>query len=483
MSAALLAACTATDVASTYSGGTPGPGDPLAGGSSGSGGGGGTTPVGATPGGAQDIGLARATIAAGGVPSPASLTVEGLLSEHDLPTEGPPCTSLICARPATAFATSIETGAKERWVQIGMASGLTNFQRPPLDTVVVLDKSGSMDIDIAQTTDAITHLIDKLRDDDRLAILAFDDAVQVVQPLSAPGDRNALKAKVKAIAAGGGANMTRGLSDAFALAKASFKDPHRLHRVMLLSCGYADSNVQGPGSFAGIIEDGANAHIGFSFYGILLGFDAGIANRLSQARGGSYSFINDLPKVVQLFDTDFDTMVTPLAYDLKFEVLLPDPLEVQRVYGIPGDANGAPKTSFDVKTAFLSNRRGAIVVRVKEKAGQQAGATTGNVRLQLEPERAVMDVPASDTTTPIAGITDGEESFSGVGVRKTVFLVNELEGMKKACASWHANNKSDARAQMATLITLLEAQAAVISDAALEPEIALVEKLAANMAD
>ena len=46
---------------------------------------------GVTPGGAQDMGHARALIEAGQIPSSADYTVEGLFSEHDLPLDGAPC--------------------------------------------------------------------------------------------------------------------------------------------------------------------------------------------------------------------------------------------------------------------------------------------------------------------------------------------------------------------------------------------------------
>src|SRR4051812_26941621 len=58
--------------------------------------------VGATVGGQKDLGQARAAVAAGGVPTAASIAVEGLLAEHDFETEGDPCTDRFCARPAAA---------------------------------------------------------------------------------------------------------------------------------------------------------------------------------------------------------------------------------------------------------------------------------------------------------------------------------------------------------------------------------------------
>ena len=46
---------------------------------------------GATPGGVQDLSLAREYVARGVVPPAEALLVEGMLSEHDLPLEGDSC--------------------------------------------------------------------------------------------------------------------------------------------------------------------------------------------------------------------------------------------------------------------------------------------------------------------------------------------------------------------------------------------------------
>lgn len=53
---------------------------------------------GATPGGVQNMGLARELVANAQVPPPEAFVVEGMFSEHDLPVAGPPCAQLLCLR-------------------------------------------------------------------------------------------------------------------------------------------------------------------------------------------------------------------------------------------------------------------------------------------------------------------------------------------------------------------------------------------------
>lgn len=461
------AACGSADMAGSaeFTGGGPGPGtpgDPASIGATSPGG------YGATPGGAQDIGVARKMINDGQVPPADALTVEGLVSEHDIPAEGPACTTLMCTRPAWGWAPSFETGKNERWMSIGMTSGITTFVRPALDAVIVIDKSSSMGIDIAQTTEAVARIVDKLRDDDRIAIITYDDAVKVVKTLGPAGDKASLRSQVKAIDASGGANMSGGLVKAFDVARGAGADGQRLRRVMLFSCGYPDTQTRGTTSFVDLVEGGAKDHIGFSFYGILLGFDYNLANAMSQARGGAYAYADTLERIETLFDTDFDFMVTPIAYDLAFSLNLANGVTASRLYGLPGDASGNPKTSFDVKTAFISRRRGAIIARVQGDQG------TGTVRLAYEPETAVREEPNADVTAPIVEAT-------GIGVRKAAFLVNEIEGMKQGCTQWQSGKQAEARATLDKLIALLEPEATAMADSALTPELDLVRKLRSNM--
>ena len=95
---------------------------------------------GATPGGAQDIGLARDLIASGVIPPPEAITIEGVLSEHDFPLDGPECTSTLCIRGALGW--QDEAG----WLQLALTSAIDMdaYERASQGIVFVVDVSGSM---------------------------------------------------------------------------------------------------------------------------------------------------------------------------------------------------------------------------------------------------------------------------------------------------------------------------------------------------
>ncbi|HWM86022.1 MAG TPA: VWA domain-containing protein [Kofleriaceae bacterium] len=463
----------------------PGGGDSGASGEDlgGDGGGSGGSPdvpaPGVSPGGAEDIAYARELIEQGQVPPGDVITVEGLLSEHDLPTADEPCESLLCSRPALGVAPWFETGEPAYWLHLGMATGLAaDFERPPLDLVVGIDKSGSMSIDMAETTEAVSRMIAKLRPDDRIAVFAFDNAIHELHPLGPVEDADALVAQVRALQAEGGWDMQKATRHAYQIAAASPSEG-RLERVMFLSCGYPAVSQDGNDEFSQLVTEHGAAGVGTSFFGVLLGYDGALADLLGRAHGGSYYYLEDLARVTEVFDLDFDLMVTPLAYDLQFALEVGIGFRLEGVHGVPGDEAGEPRAEIDVSTVFRSRRRGGVVARLSRVDPEIT--EIGEVTLSYTPEPALGWTEAEEQTAAIALPSNDEDPGETVGVRKAAFLVNQAEAMRDACDAFHAGDAAGARALLERLLAILVPEAEGLAEDAITAEVALVEKLLANM--
>ena len=85
-----------------------------------------------------------------------------------------------------------------------------SVKRAPLDVAVVLDRSGSM---IGEPLEAVTsataQLLRLAGPDDRIAVVSFDDNVQLVLPL-AHHEPDGAGAAVRAIRSGGSTNLSGG---------------------------------------------------------------------------------------------------------------------------------------------------------------------------------------------------------------------------------------------------------------------------------
>lgn len=456
---------------------------------------------GVDPGGVQDIAAARHAIDAGLVPDPKWITVEGLLSEHDVPAAGPACQSKLCLRPALGVAPSLETGRAERWVHLGMTTGIdvATFQRPPIDLVVAIDKSGSMTIDMAQTTEAVARLVGHMRPDDRLAVLAFDGAVQVLHELGPVRNKAALQRTIKGLSAEGTWNLNAALDASFS--RLATAEPGRMRRVVVLSCGYPQVDEEGTNPTAMQIRARGAEGIGITFVGILLGWSPNLGKLLGETQGANYYHLGDLKHVEEVFDRDFDLIITPLAYELEMKLTPPPGWKLARMYGIPGDEVGAPNDDpadgFSIATAFLSRRRGSIVARLEPVASQGArsaraaqadGGETANASLTYRPEPAFGGPPSEAQSFEVPLEAPAEERgpdgsyYGSPGVRKAVALVNMAVRMIQICQEWQKNERAQAIEHANELVAYLRAEREAQGDAALDVEVALVEKLRANAA-
>jgi hypothetical protein len=150
--------------------------------------------VGAAVGGAQDANAFRHNIREGYVPQPTDVTHEGLYHDYYFETnQQRPCKERFCPSYSKATVRDPISGEMERFVAVGLNSGLSKaeVERKPLNLVVVLDTSGSMDSNfadyyydgsekravednqkkLAAATDAVLAMTRQLHARDRLAVV------------------------------------------------------------------------------------------------------------------------------------------------------------------------------------------------------------------------------------------------------------------------------------------------------------------------
>lgn len=435
--------------------------------------------IGVTPGGVQDIEYAREQVASGTLPPAESITVEGLLSQHDLPAGGTACEDLLCLRPALGATRSADTNELTYWVYLGMKSGLTDFQRPPLDLTIVMDRSSSMSGDMRETEQAVVNMLEQLRPDDSVSIIAFNDRRRVVFEHGPLTDLASVSRDVLSIEARGSWEIEPALEQALAVQRAAGNSPERLRRIVVLSCGYPDAAASSP--FAQLVADAAGERIGFTFLGILLGYDATLGELLGQTPGGSYHYVQNLESTREFFGADFDTMMSPLAYDLSMRLDLGAGFTIDRAFGIPGDSVGAPSASLEVATAFTSRRGGGIVVRLRRSGAFDQ--ELGQVGLSYTPESAFGWTAIHSENKPLRlPVEAATDVFWGTDtVQKAVALVEAAEGMRDALGLRESGARDEALARMTQVLDELRSAAAALDDEGLRTELAFAEALTALM--
>lgn len=172
--------------------------------------------------------------------------------------------------------------------------------RPLLNLALVLDRSGSMSgrkLDYAK--EAAIYAVHNLLPEDRVAVVTYDDTVQVLVPSTPAGERAALAERIRGIHAGGSTALHTGWLEG-ATQVAAFQETGRLNRVVLLSDGLANEGETNPAVIAGQVRGLARRGVSTSTLGVGLDYNEDLMAAMADAGEGNYYFIEspaDLPRI------------------------------------------------------------------------------------------------------------------------------------------------------------------------------------------
>ncbi|HEX8669655.1 MAG TPA: VWA domain-containing protein [Allosphingosinicella sp.] len=401
-------------------------------------------------GGAQDIGHFRSIAADVGMPRPESLTVEGLLGEHDLdlPVAGG-CRQLFCLATESMAANLPLRPDDKLFVGLGFASNVdaATWRREPLNLVAVVDKSGSMSGGpLELVRQSLRQIVGQLREGDQLAIVLYGDRSHVhLQPTAVTADRTALLAAIAGIESAGSTNMEEGLQVGYDAAFASAPLFRGNTRLMLFTDEQPNVGRTDAASFMGMAEAASRRDIGLTTIGVGVQFDGALASKVSSARGGNLFFIADEEEVRSVFDKQLDTMVSELAHDVRI-TLTPRPgFRLSGVFGVPDGLmtegqDGA--VTITVPTAFLSTNGGGIF----------ASLAKARDRENLPAPTLTQGTPLMEVTLSYVGAADGKPGSDRVVVanpslapsrplRLAHLLVDEYLSLRRATESFHRDGK------------------------------------------
>jgi len=403
--------------------------------------------MGATPGGAQDNALAATQIQEGLVPRPEDFTVAGLLAQYDLPLADNSCDQALCIQAAYGVAPVLYQNKGAVFVQMGFSSGIdeTTFERSPLNLAVVVDRSGSMaGQKLTAVKLALSQLVNQLTAQDRLALVLFDDRVDVILPSTPVTNPASIQATIASIAVRGSTDMAAGLQAGIAQVQAHaglVSD-----RVMLFTDADANTGSTQKSAFVNLATTAAEQGIGLTLFGVGIDLNQDLVLAITQLRGGSYYFLSDPDAIGTIFDSDFAFMVTPLAYDMVFRLEPSSGFAVGAVYGYSSWQAGSTSVDISVPTVFLSRKHGAIIVRMDPTAGAWPTGQPPLAELSLSytPTDGSAQVQQSFEAA-YAGtdpLSDSVAYYSENAVRKSIDLVNTALSEAEAARLYYTSPSS-----------------------------------------
>lgn len=193
-------------------------------------------------------------------------------------------------------------------------------QRPPLNLALVIDRSGSMSgRPLREAKRCAEMVIDRLSPSDRLAIVAYDDRVDVVMPSTSVEDRSRFKRAVANIENGGSTDLHGGWH-AGATEVATALQSSGIARVLLLSDGQANHGETRIDVIARNCAELAASDVSTSTYGLGESFNEDLMTAMAKSGQGQAHYGRSAEDLIDPFQQEFDLLSALIARKLRLEL-------------------------------------------------------------------------------------------------------------------------------------------------------------------
>ncbi len=205
-------------------------------------------------------------------------------------------------------------------IQAPDAPGDVTKDRPAYAIALVIDRSGSMaGHPLQEAKRCAAFVVDRLRADDTIAIVQFDNRVKILCSSKLKADGCELKRAIDSIEPGGNTNLHGGWR-AGAGSLVDTLSATGLRRVILLSDGCANEGLTDTSAIAEQCKEMAGKGISTSTYGLGRHFNEELMVLMAKAGQGNHYYGDTADDLMEPFQQELDLLSNLAVKDLRLQV-------------------------------------------------------------------------------------------------------------------------------------------------------------------
>jgi len=204
---------------------------------------------------------------------------------------------------------------------------------PRLNIAVVMDRSGSMEgSGLEQAKRACSTLLDMLRPDDTLTVIAYSETADLVLPARHITNKALIRETLSSIKSGTTTNLLLGLRAA-AQQLMSVKDNRTLNRIFLVTDGEPAAGVKEYAAIMTAASDLAGRGITITTFGLGTDYEEELLAGIAERAGGNYYHVPEPGLIAAAFEREFRQTTQVCARNLRLRLHPSRGVNILRVFG------------------------------------------------------------------------------------------------------------------------------------------------------